>query len=581
MSATDPIHQEQQAPASPPTPVAGSGADAATMLDEWLATLLVPIEGDEHGVGPDAQEDEAFQRIKAQVNSAWQVRGTDWAAVLTDSRRYVGETSKDLRVMAWLVYASLAAEDVGGLVTGLRLLDAFLERFGEHCHPTRPRGRATAIAWLAERLDGWLKQQGLQDVSLELLASASAAIDAADARLQDPASGVGGASSLAKIARLIREEHATGAALTPPPPLSAQTTPAAAKAGAPAPAATSTSMTSAPSLRDSTQAAPAGVGSEGARSSPLPGAPASTALEDESAFRSATQDGTSYIVALARFRRAQEPENPYAYKLLRNWLWGSLGAQVRPEALPPPNRPPNWQQLESAEGASKVLETAESMLPSSRFWLDINRHAWAALRRLAAHDSAAAVVSELRTFLQRYPQLVEASFRGGMALADAETRAWIADRVLVDPGEASLTTLAGGVDDATSKLLATARERAAEGEVTEALGLLEAALAAASTATARFELRSELASLLLDAAAPEVALAQLEALESQIAAHALEEWEPQRALAVAMLGRRLARQSFEDELLRERARAVVHQAEARIARCAPSWALQNRLTTDN
>ena len=138
--------------------------------DAWLQ----PISPDSP-VGGDLLYDDDFLAIKDEVAKLSDI---DDALIVSRAERLLKHSAKDVRPAVYYVYARLRQDGAEGLASGLELLSALLDRFGEQLLPQRAQSRKAALEWLAgasfaSRLE---RVQGLEEVLLERSLSALALI---------------------------------------------------------------------------------------------------------------------------------------------------------------------------------------------------------------------------------------------------------------------------------------------------------------------------------------------------------------------------------------------------------------------
>jgi len=82
--------------------------------------LVAPI-SPEAPAGVDLSYDPEFERLVAEVGKLTSLAGElpDWAFLLAECTRTLGEKSKDLRVMSWLVAAHAFTSGWTGIAVGL------------------------------------------------------------------------------------------------------------------------------------------------------------------------------------------------------------------------------------------------------------------------------------------------------------------------------------------------------------------------------------------------------------------------------------------------------------------------------
>ncbi len=551
-ASTEVESEHDEEPAQPPEPV-------DELLAQWLAALAAPIQGD-LPQGDEGHLSDEFERLQQQVNDTWRVREVDWQAVFDQSMAYLGTQSKDLRVMAYCIYAALQSDGVRGLSRTVQLLDGFLTDYGDCCYPSRAKGREAALGWLSERSEQWFKRADLATVTLDQLQLCLHRVDAVNAQLAQREELLVGRAALARIARALRGEVEAGQAQQA---LARQEKSRESQPSSKAPIAPENTTTTAARQ-------PAEVSSAGA---PPTGSGAVEGLED---FRRAVQDGNTYILGLVRYKRRNESKNPISYKLLRNWLWGTLGSQIKTESLRAPANQPDWDQLAAAGDPLAMLEAAENMLSSNRFCLDLNRYTAIALKQLNATEAIDAVQHELRALLARFPTLPSSTFMGDVAVASATTRSWLESQVQGANTMHSSAPAAGGAmaDEEVISALSEARETAGGGNAPDAIQLLESRVRDARSGKAQFRWRMTLVRFLLELEAAELALAHLESMEREVSQFALERWDPDRAMDLAWLSQQVEAGIPAKAPCKARAVALRDEGRARICRLAPAVALE-------
>lgn len=171
-----------------------------------------------------------------------------------------------------------------------------------------------------------------------------------------------------------------------------------------------------------------------------PAAPPSAAFVPNASIASELRAGeiASYddavlnVVAAARYLLRNDPSHPGAYLLLRALRWSELRNQT-PDAgkliLPAPS-PETRIALKNAalaENYQQVLAVAESAMSTDvgRGWLDLHRYVIVACDKLKYVTVAKALRSELKAFLQEFPQLHTATMTDDTGTANPETLAWL------------------------------------------------------------------------------------------------------------------------------------------------------------
>ena len=117
-----------------------------------VAMWIQPIAEDAPG-GRDARHEPEHERIRAELEKLTSVHGkaVDWELIRADGQALLQSKSKDLLIAAYLAFAWAKLDGLAGLARGMRLLALLMERFPDALLPARPRARANALTWFAER----------------------------------------------------------------------------------------------------------------------------------------------------------------------------------------------------------------------------------------------------------------------------------------------------------------------------------------------------------------------------------------------------------------------------------------------
>jgi type VI secretion system protein VasJ len=476
------------------------------VIDDAIKALgEAPISADAPA-GESARYDPEFERIEAEVAKLESVNPTDvdWKAVATDATTILASKSKDLLVGAFLCRGLFATEGYPGLAAGLGVMRDMVAGFWEPLFPPRPRARAAAAEWVAEKVGPAVAARPPGPGEGEALAAAAAALEELDTllseKLADQAPGLG------DLRRPLKD-HAKAAQQ------SAQPSSAPAEAAAPrAPAAAA-----------------------------APSAPP-TAITSDSDLQKAVKACQESMRAMAAYQRGKSPGDPAPYLTLRYAAWMGL-TQTPPDTdgvtqirEPAPDRVAALASMLEGGAHAELVEQAEGSVSRLPFWLDAHRYTVQALEAEGHGDAAQAVRDALALFLKRFPTARRLSFAGGAPFADDATQAWIDAEVVTGDG-------AGGGDAAApaaavapwKEVLKKAKARAAKKKVAEGLALFDAGVREAVTGRDRFQWEITRARYCLDAGHGQVAAHLLEALDDTVERHGLETWEPDLAVEVAKM----------------------------------------------
>ncbi len=462
-------------------------------LAERVAALgRTPFEGE--ATGEDVRYEPEFEALTGEIAKLGSLTGeaVDWARVVELATTILAERSKDVAAATYLASGLFELEGYPGLATGITLLADLHETFGDALFPRRPRGRANALTWLAERLEGALERRtataGDQEAATTCLEELRRLDTLAGDLYGDNAPALGPARRA--LERMVRSLEAEAK----------RKEGAKAAAAAPAPAAST--------------AAPTSMGSP--------------------------EEVLGALAAAAPMFKEADATDPLAHLLPRLAAWGGLGqippneaGKTRVPAPPGATRQVLIGLLEQGDWPG-LIAACEQRLTVEPLWLDPQRWAVQGLRHLgdAYAAAAAAVVAAVRILLTRLPGFHLLTFADGTPFADGETRLWIDTEVLA--AGAPAPTGGGEAAEAAPWEAAEqeARAKAAGGDLKEGLALLQAGERGAASDRDRFHWRLATARLCHTAGRADLAVPLLEALDEEVQARDLAAWAPELACTV-------------------------------------------------
>lgn len=431
---------------------------------ELLARLLTPIPGDEPS-GSDLRYDARYAAIKEARREdpdlpTGELDGprklAEWPQVVSLSVALLETETKDLQLAAWLTEAMLRKDGIPGLLTGVDLLEGYLQQLWDSFYPVMEDEedvelRSGPLEWIGGRLDLPVRQSPIAQDGTTVLdyivsrgipteAEADSNKDKREQRAEALEAGKRSpeevdsaieASPKSYYKVLLADIDATVASLAKLEAISDE------RFGNDAPGFTSLRK----ALEEVTQVARSIL----ARKLELDPDPIEEEGEEElvadvtgdgtiSIEPTSARDAAGRIAAAAKYLRAEDPMNPAPYLLLRGFRWGELRAtpgDLNPKLLEAPPTPVRsrlkgllidgrWQEL---------LEQGESLMSNAqgRGWLDLQRYTLTACRNLGdGYDAVAAVVrSELRALLIAIPQLPHMTLMDDTPTANGETREWL------------------------------------------------------------------------------------------------------------------------------------------------------------
>lgn len=515
--APAPADAAPAAPAAPapaaPEPAAPAARDLAAELAEGAKKYVEPIPGDAPA-GIDAKFEPEHEELRNDIAALDSPSGgnVDWARTVPRAGKILTDKSKDLLIATYLAWAMWETQRIRGLAVGLEVISQICERYWDGAFPpvARIRGRANALSWLLGRAEtalGQLTPTSKDKADVELLeASAKRFANVVRDKFEDAAPSV--RPFLETVQRVVISVPEDAPPPPPPPPKPAPQAAAPAAAPRPAPAAAASGAAAAVSL-------------EGA----------SATLADAAEIGKFTTGVAKSLMDAAKVVRAAAPQDPNGFIFVR-------AALALTTKLPPINNgvttapaPPDQLVKEIATqqergGWDKLLLVAELNLAPRRYWLDLHRMCVLALTNLGKDYEPArdAVLAWTGLWVKLFPQLVDASFAGGMPFASDITKEWLRTEVTPSGG-------GGGGGEATegSEALGAARALLAGGKIEEALGALAELSGGARSGRARFRARLAMAQALATGPSAGVADGIFESLAEELAQNGLEAWEPELA----------------------------------------------------
>ena len=446
--------------------------------------FLEPIPG-ENPTGKDLKyslHDKIKEARRQEISAPaglWErdAKAADFKQVIKLSEEALLKSTKDLWIAAWLTEAWIYEYDVPGLTSGLQLLQGFIERFWDNLYPELDEGdaelRATPLEWVGSYFDpskgsspifalrsaalthsgfSWFVYQESRRIGYEAeiggndtkkkardaaiaegklapegfdadfeatpkqfykdlerdLKAARSALESLDEKSREKFVGV--EPSFTPLRKALDEVENVAHILLlkklekePDLPEPSQALDGAA----------------APSHEAEHESAPA-VAAVQMDIAQLSGGPIANAAE-----------AALHVIAAAQFLRQSNPASPVSYLLLRALRWGEIRSAGESALADLPAPAADVRTTLRASAAAKnwkrVLETAENAMGTAvgRGWLDLQRYAIKACDELGYAAAAAALRSELKTYLHDFPQLSAATLSDDTGAANPDTLGWL------------------------------------------------------------------------------------------------------------------------------------------------------------
>ena len=457
-----------------------------------LALVTTPI-SDAAPFGVNINYEPEFDALKNEIGKPGNI---DLDVIEKNAASLLKSKAKDVRVMAFLAYVYLRRglwEELADLMTGC--LD-LCEKDFEALQPDRERAKHLGIKWLSEeRFTGALEDKKPAE--------------------SDHVHIVRLLSSLNKLKPILEKKFPDS------PPFPSEFIKMAGfweKASAPKP------------VTPATVAAPVGTGGAAAAA---PAGPMETPRQAQLLGRKA-----------ALFLIEKEPLKPMGYRLLRVLRWDILEKTPPSEAGktqvtgPSPQQRTYLENLELQQDWKTALEKAEQAFAagSNHLWLDLQRIIVTAASDLGEQYAAvrSAVLAETAFFVRRLPDIVSLYFADSTPFCSEATKAWIAS-------DAAGAVFSGGIGaalsrrtDAPSDPVEEDRRKAeglaASGKIDEAIDLVQCGIRSSRCERDAFRRSILVASLLLKAKQPDIAVSVLEMVDRKATAHNINTWEPDLAV---------------------------------------------------
>jgi type VI secretion system protein VasJ len=452
----------------------------------WVQTVARPI--GPNGVGEDPRYGERFGLIKAEID---RLTGTNFSQVVQQARALLSEEAKDLRVASYLVLGTLYEEGLRGLPDALEAYRLIVERYWERCFPVKDAARAQAVAWLNnERMEGFMQLQKSDGADTAELQRLQQAITGFNAAIHQRLGGEGPQWTMLSqwVDRALSHRLAEQA-----------------------------------QLEQEQRSQDERLQQKGSTDAPL----AEGIIE-------------SHITRICSHYRATD-ERPRAVGLLRAWRWGSLKTPPNENGQTriPPVRDAVLTEIAAARAGGTPLHLFELceglfMEPGAQWSFDLQQAAHGALVGLNDPVSARVLEQAVRALLERCPGIIEFKYDGGQPFAGADTREWLES---LSRSQDARGGSGGGAPTVVDQIVQEVARRAAEASTQDnkqdlSAGLMVLRELPVETARQRFIKRLEEARLCVRTKHAEMALPILEALEQEIEAKDLAQWEPELAVSV-------------------------------------------------
>jgi type VI secretion system protein VasJ len=498
---------------------------------------LAPLPG-EDPAGADKIFDVEYSKVKDEADKVGTV---DWGLIVKGAQALLETQTKDIRVAGFLTLALFRARGYKGLEAGLAVFAGILSGFDSKYYPRLKEGKAPdkarrlAVEMLDGRITPFLAADKPRDSEAEAVVGAHDLL----VRIREVCGqSLSQQPVLSHIEGALEEYRGEMEKKLAPPPLPPKAEAPAAEPAAPQ--AAPLEAAGAPVSGEAATSPPAAAVSPAPQAAPP--APVQTSAADAVALPALSGDSAQALKQIATALREADLSNALAYRILRLAQWEPVGQSPGGGAaetqIPAPRK-------EILDALRNVLSNPDPLVVVKRceefyssygvFWLDLQRHCHAALKKAGPQfaKAAEAVRQETARFIKRVPDLPCKTYKGGFAFADAETRAWLEDCAAEPKGGGGQAGTA--LDPELEAELAKAGELAADGNAEAGLALLRQGISTARSPKAAFIRRIAAGKINLAAGRVSEARVLLEDLYKEAGAVSLAGWEPGLFLEVAAL----------------------------------------------
>jgi type VI secretion system protein VasJ len=487
-----------------------------------------------------------FAQLEKEINKLGALSGdpVEWREVIANSSIILREQSKDLEVATYLCRGLWEREGYAGLRVSFTVLRDIIQEHWDIAFPKKPRVRSGKITWLVDRVGKLLPNHEPKPEEKDIVIASFDLIKEIEGLLRDKL------GDNAPILRGLREPFETYRQnflfLEQEEKKKAeaeqeQEEPKVEEAKKPEESKPTEVVTSPPPV---------------ATPSPKLNVPPPQSVASATDIKKAFKSCHTTLYQIAKVKRAEKLSDPLPYRILRFATW--VNVEKQPFLLngkfvmpgPPKGTIGEFASLLEQGQHAALIEKVENFfanpdIPANVYWLDAHRFTAMALEGLGAEYQPAkqTVIEELAAFLQRVPGLEELVFNDSTPFADAQTKLWIQEQVLVAQQTVSSDEPATRSSDAQQgegikpwmKTAKEAKKLASKGQFTEGLGVLQEGGKQAKGQREQFFWLLEQARFCYDTNHIELAIPQLDFLEEQVKRFALEEWEPTLGVEVALL----------------------------------------------
>ena len=479
-----------------------------------IEIYIQPI-NDNSPSGMDTKYDGEYQEIANEIQKLTAMSSAkdaiNWDKVVDLSQKILTEKSKDLTIIGFLCVGLFKKEGYQGVCDGLRIYCHVLENFWDSLFPQKLKARKLAIEWLDQRLGDLIVRSPSPKESQAVL----------------------DASELIKRLNELIQERFTEQRPSIPNLISGF----------------SKQVEGIQSLSTAEEPKPQEIGKQQGTPAEVPlitspaiesvAAPTTMAIPSSASIPQGNTEIINAIRQMASSLRANNPQDPLPYRLLRCIKWDivysipTAGKDGRTKIPAPKTQvSDSLKALIEAGNWLALIEKAENTFQDAgnTFWLDLQRMTYNGLMSMGYENTARIIASETEAFLNRLPGIIDLSFSDGTSFADEETMQWISLQVVSVSYEQLHAEEISGEDDDTD--LQEALELITQRNLEGALKVLQQGINQQTSHKKRFIRRLAAGKYCLQLGQTEWAKAILEGLDKEIDTISLTSWETESCVQV-------------------------------------------------
>ena len=280
-------------------------------------------------------------------------------------------------------------------------------------------------------------------------------------------------------------------------------------------------------------------------------APARTARLSPRGEPRSIDEAFALVSMVADYLSKPDPASAVPFLLRRALRWGALRSQGEspdPATLAAPSTELRQQlkRLYSESNWQELLAAAENAVasPCGCAWLDLQRYSWQACYQLDHSLAALAICSATRGVLQDYPHFTEWTLTDDTPTANADTKTWIAERVLPQKPEEEAETVAAlpvaqpdsrAHENGRAERFDAAMKLAKKGKISDAIESLSREASREAAGRERFQRHLELSRLCFATGHFTIAIPILQNMVVEIEKRGLFDWEDASLVAQPLI----------------------------------------------